>query len=151
MLASELNQHAFADASPETMKKVQDLILLVKTGDDIKAKQDSIKQDILPQVQELGIIESGDRAVIYVDGSKGLTINRQAIKDAIMRKFNMSEMAAEAVLAEASKERLINPYIKIMSRENFLKQKTLLESMRKAKEAKANAANPPAVNTSEVK
>ena len=149
MLASEFNKIAFADATPETMQKVQNLILLVKTSDDIKAKQDSIKKEILPQVQELGIIESGDKAVIYVDGSKGLTINRQAIKEVLMRKFSLSEMAAEAVLAEASHERLISPYIKIMSRESFAKMKNMLEASRKNK-AEAPAAPIPAP-TAEVK
>ena len=140
MKAREFYQQYFADASPEVMSKVRNLIMLSKTQDDIKSKTDSIKKEILPAVKDIGVIEDQDRAVIYVDGSEGLTINRNAIKEVLMRKMKMSEMAAEAILAEASHKRIIPPYIKIMSKQNFAKIKSMLESTKKGKTAQPTEA-----------
>jgi len=110
-----LKRMGFADITPDQQHKAQMLISLNKGIKTARQKVSSLKQELLPVVQQQPI-QVGDDIVIYVAGSKGTAISKQKLKQILMQEFHMSEMAAEAFIIKISVEKLMHPYVKVVSK-----------------------------------
>jgi len=96
-------------------KKAEILIALDQSVKTTQQKMSSLKQELLNIVKERPL-EVGEQMIVYVGGSEGLVLNRDAIKKALMEKFHTSELAVESFLASVSSKKIMNPYVKVISK-----------------------------------
>ena len=126
------NQLALADYSPEVIKKAQELLQTQKSVGAVTNKFKNEKAELQPLLTN-GPLELPEGVVTLTEGSQGLVLNRDMLKQLLMQEFKVSSEFVDNLFNRASLQKIVAQYNKIIPRKS-------IDNMRRALEENKNKA-----------
>ena len=76
---------------------------------------DVLKQRLKP-IAENGVIRTDEGSIVYVNGSVSTYVTKDNVKTMLMEKLNLSESMAIQLIEAGASEKIMQSYVKVMSK-----------------------------------
>jgi len=104
---------AMSDLSPEVRAQAEKMVKVTDALDKLKHARVSLIDSLMPEAAK-GPIEVDDAAIVYVEGSEGLTFSKDGIIKFLVEKFKMTPEGARAAVDSVGEKKYNAPYLKVV-------------------------------------
>ena len=100
--------------SEDVLSRAEELIKINTQKHDLEIQADQLKNSLMPYVK-INPIKTPQGQIFYVVGSTSKYLSKDKLKQMMIEQLRISEQLADQILSMGSLDKVLNPYIKVVT------------------------------------